>query len=131
MPSDQILAGVQALLHQAAITGEKLSLKSIAHRIGCSRTVLYTNDSVRAVLVQQGIIDSNDFLTRPEQEPETPTTGPKEPTVAERRLRKAEERASRLEILLAEAQEQVRALQADNESLRMRLRLVTEGRSIL
>ena len=54
MDPTEILAAVQRLLNEASNRGEKLTGASIARRVGCSRTVLYTNRDVRELVVPVG-----------------------------------------------------------------------------
>lgn len=127
--ADALHARVEQLLLQAAQTGEALTATLISRRVGCSRTVLYTNAAVKARLMQAGIISDP-----PAPAPKTTAAGDQaaqEPTMAERRLRAVEQRAHRLELMLAEAQEQIRQLQAENDRLRLRNHLLAEGRSLL
>lgn len=127
--ADALHAKVEQLLLQAARTGETLTATTISRRVGCSRTVLYTNVAVKARLMQAGIISDP-----PVPRPKPTAVGDQvaqEPTVAERRLRAVEHRAHRLELVLADAQEQIRQLQAENDSLQLRNRLLAEGRALL
>lgn len=127
--ADALHAKVEQLLLQAAQTGETLTATLISRRVGCSRTVLYTNTAVKARLMQAGIISDP-----PVPLPKMTAAGDRaaqEPTVAERRLRAVEHRARRLELVLADAQEQIRQLQVENDSLRLRNRLLAEGRALL
>jgi hypothetical protein len=81
------------------------------------------------LLLQAGVIEDASSSSRPEA-PVHPAQ-PKAPIATERRLRKAEDRAHRLEQLYAQAQEEIRVLRAENESLKLRLRLMGEGRIVL
>jgi hypothetical protein len=100
----------------------------IARRIGCSRTTLYTNSEVRDFLLAAGIIDEIPVAKSAAIVPSEPK---KDLGILERRLQRAEERASRLELLLSEAQEKVRIYEAEIQRLRLRNQLLSEGKSII
>lgn len=127
--ADALHAKVEQRLLQAAQTGETLTATLLSRRVGCRRTVLYTNTAVKARLMQAGILSDP-----PVPVPQMTAAGDRaaqEPTVAERRLRAVEHRAHRLELGLADAQEQRRQLQGENDRLRLRNRLLAAGRALL
>lgn len=129
MSQESILDSIQLLLKQSLITGEKLNASVIARRIGCSRTTLYTNHDVRELLLGAGIIDDTTPIKKNVSvKVEVPEKGS---YAFERRLKKAEERANRLEILLSEANEKIMILEAETERLRFKIRLLSEGKSLL
>ncbi|HYF91880.1 MAG TPA: hypothetical protein VD969_06515 [Symbiobacteriaceae bacterium] len=100
MSPEVICAAVQEHLARAEVTGERLNGTLLARRIGCGRTVLYTNPEIRGLLLSAGIIDDIPSQQANETARESTPYDTKEQSAAERRLRKAEDRANRLELLL-------------------------------
>lgn len=126
MPPKVILESVRTMINQAQITGEKLNGTSIARRVGCGRTVLYTNMEIRELLLEAGIIDESSLI--PKKKINYPI---KEFSATEKKLQKAEQKASRLELLLTEANEKILILEKENESLKFKNRLLSEGKTLI
>lgn len=126
MATQEILSAVQLLIEEAKTSGEKLNGTAIARRVGCGRTTLYTNSEVRELLLQAKIIEEPPADKLVQEKPKK-----KEQSVLERRLQKAEDRANRLEILLVQAQETIKAHEREIRKLRLQNELLSEGKSIV
>ncbi|MFJ5713259.1 hypothetical protein [Neobacillus sp. NPDC093127] len=126
MSPEEILSAVKQLIEEAKNSGDKLNGTAIARRVGCGRTTLYTNQEVRELLIQEKIIDDTPSDKTTQEKPKK-----NDHTILERRLQKSEERANRLELLLAESKESIKQFEEENRRLRLEKRLLMEGKSII
>ncbi|MFJ5715968.1 hypothetical protein [Neobacillus sp. NPDC093127] len=128
MSSKDILESLELLLKETQITGEKLNGSLIARKIGCSRTTLYTNPKVRELLIQSGLIDESQVINKKIDQSKIKE---EHSNSLNRKLKRLEDKASRLEMLLSEANEKNRVLEEELRRQRFQNKLLMEGNPLL